>query len=267
MNFLDAFILGMIQGITEWLPISSSGQGMLVMVNLFGIDALRALGLSFFLHIGSLFAVIVYFKKEIWGMLSGVSGENGVSMGGRPYLKFLVVASAASAVSGGLSYKVLRSMFSSAGDGINILIGVSLILTGIFLKSQKRSGEKTVKDGGILDMMIIGAVQGIAIIPGISRSGITIAALLFRKFTPEESLKISFLMAVPAIAGANLLTFTQGETGFFPSDILIVGILSSLLFSILGIGFLLRVSKKLDFSNFCIFIGAIATLFGVYLLL
>ncbi len=257
MNFLDAFILGMIQGITEWLPISSSGQGMLVMVNLFGIDALRALGLSFFLHIGSLFAVIVYFKKEIWGMLSGVSGENGVS----------IVASAASAVSGGLSYKVLRSMFSSAGDGINILIGVSLILTGIFLKSQKRSGEKTVKDGGILDMMIIGAVQGIAIIPGISRSGITIAALLFRKFTPEESLKISFLMAVPAIAGANLLTFTQGETGFFPSDILIVGILSSLLFSILGIGFLLRVSKKLDFSNFCIFIGAIATLFGVYLLL
>ena len=257
MNILDAFILGMIQGIAEWLPVSSSGQGMLVMVNFFGIDALPALGLSFFLHIGSLFAVLFYFRKEIWGMASNK---------GWPYLRFLFVASAASAVSGGLSYLVLRSMFSSSGEGINILIGISLILTGTFLKSQKISGEKTIRDGRAFDMLLIGAVQGIAIIPGISRSGTTIAVLLFRKFRPEESLKISFLMAVPAITGANLLVLVEGETGSFSPEILLVGVVSSFLFSMLGIKFLLRVSKKLDFSNFCIFIGVIATVFGVYLL-
>ncbi len=257
IDTLDAFILGMIQGITEWLPVSSSGQGMLVMVNFFGIDALPALGLSFFLHTGSLFAVLLYFRNEIREMVLSKAGSS-------PYLRFLFVATAASAVSGGLSYLVLRSMFSSIGDGVNTLIGVSLIFTGIFLKLQKISGVKTVKDGSVFDMLLVGAVQGIAIIPGISRSGITIAMLLFRKFTPEESLKISFLMAVPAIAGANLLVVRGGETGSFQADVLITGVLASLLSSILGIRFLLSVSKKLDFSYFCIFIGAIAAVSGVY---
>ncbi|MEE8167565.1 MAG: undecaprenyl-diphosphate phosphatase [Candidatus Hydrothermarchaeales archaeon] len=261
MNLLQALLLGALQGVIEWLPISSSGQGMLVMFNLMGIDQLKALSLSFFLHLGSLLAVVIYFRNDIKEIYTSIRAKRWKGS----YLEFLVISTLATAVVGIPIYLKLRSLLESMGNQVNILIGVGLIVTGLFLRSSDETGSKSVAESNLSDMLLVGFAQGIAVVPGISRSGATIALLLFRRFDQREALKISFLMAIPAILGANFLGLFGGElSGVAPSN-LIAGVIFSLAASLVGIRFLLDVSRKLRFDSFCLFFGAIAVLFGLAL--
>lgn len=248
----------MIQGLMEWLPISSSGQSVLAMVNFLGIPAPESLSIALFLHLGSLLAVVSYFRQDITGILQlGKSHPED-----RALLHFLVISTLATAIVGVPVYAVLKGVFASMGGKINALVGLSLIVTGFILYISRETGKRRIGDSRFLDMFLVGIAQGIAVVPGISRSGIIIATLLIMRFQQGEALRISFLMAVPAILGANVLEVAGGGLSFTTPGILLVGVTSSFLFSFLGIRFLLEIARKLRFDYFCIFMGTVALVFG-----
>lgn len=245
MELLQAILLGLLQGLTEWLPISSSGQAMLALTNLLKIRGIEALSISFFLHLGSLSAVFIYFRKEIMEILRFKS----------PYFRFILYSTIATGIVGLPIYLKLENFLY--GNEINKLVGISLIMTGIILRFSKEGGNKDISNYEIKDALFAGIAQGFAIIPGISRSGVTVATLLSRRFSQQEALTISFLMAIPAIIGANVLSLSH-NIAFTPE--IFAGLLASLLSSLFGIRFLLEVARRLRFDLFCIFFGVIAAL-------
>lgn len=246
MELLQAILLGLLQGLTEWLPISSSGQAILALTNLSKIQGMEALNISFFLHLGSLFAVFIYFRKEIIEILRLKS----------PYLRFIIYSTIATGIVGLPIYFKLENFLY--GNEINKLVGISLIITGIILRFSKERGSRDISNYELKDALFAGIAQGFAIIPGISRSGVTVATLLSRRFLQQEALTISFLMAIPAIIGANVLSLSSHNITL--TSEIFAGLLASLLSSLVGIKFLLEISKRLRFDLFCIFFGAIAAL-------
>ncbi len=237
MDFLQALILGIIQGITEWLPVSSSAQITLV-GSLSQMSYQEAFSFGIFLHFGTLLAVLFKFRDI------------------RLYLnKFIIIATVFTGIIG----IPLYIFMSYSGEFISIIIGVSLILTGIILRiSKNKFGTKRSDEGTLKDSSIIGFFQGFSVLPGISRSGITISSLLFRGFRQEEALKMSFLLSVPAVFGAILLDIAKNsEILVLHYKYIIVGIVFAFLSGYLVMDFLLRVAKKIRFEIFCIVFGVI----------
>jgi undecaprenyl-diphosphatase len=264
MDFFIAIILGIIQGITEWLPISSSGQSMLVMMKIFGVEPSEAFSFAIYLHFGTLLAVVIKLRNELRSIIISLPKFREDSL-----TSFLIVSTLFSALVGIPIYKLLKENFErSQGDFTMTFIGFLLILTGIFLYfSMKRliGGHKEVKNINSFDMIIAGIAQGFAILPGISRSGVTISTLLLRNFNQATALKISFLMSIPAIIGGIFFTLISGggEMIEFSLENLVVGILFSFIFGYLTIDALLKFSRKVRFEFFCIVFGFLTIVLGL----
>jgi len=245
MDIGTALILGIIQGVTEWLPISSSGQSMIFMMNFFGVKPGDAFSISIFLHIGTLLAALLYFRKEILTLHKN-----------RELLGFLLLSTALTGIVGLPILFFLKSRLEAfSEDTVTMLIGLMLILTGLILKLKPKEQRK---EFNLKDAVFAGAAQGIAIIPGISRSGTTIAALLLRNVDNELVLKLSFMMSIPAVIGANIIEFSSEKASFEPSYV--AGIAAAFLAGFFTMKYLIEASKKLGFSNFCIVLGAVAFL-------
>jgi undecaprenyl-diphosphatase len=253
MNVLEGIFLGLLQGITEWLPISSSGQSMLFLINFFHIPPDEAFSISVSLHFGSLMAVVYYFRERL----------KGIFLKDRNLLNFLILGSAASAVLGLPLYVGLRNLFSSvSGEAVTMFIGAMLIVTGIVLKNI---GGVTRQDFTSKDAIFSGGAQGVAVLPGISRSGFTIAALLLRGIEQETALILSFLLAIPAIMGLVLLDILESGLTTYSLP-LFAGIATSFFVSLGTMHYLLALAKKVDFSGFVIAIGSLA-FFGPLILI
>jgi len=257
---LEAIILGIMQGILEWLPISSQGQLSLVMY-LFKVNKDQILAFSIFLHIGTMFAAIVYFRGDILNMLKGLPGYrfNYANQGNR-LISFLLFATILTGAVGYPLYRLIRETAPSVGEAFIALIGGALIVTGLMQKYVKVRGERRTSDLNLKDTLLLGVVQGFSIIPGISRSGVTTSSLLFRKFGSEEALKLSFLMSIPAVLAAEIgLSLIEGLPPVGLEEIL-VGILFSFAFGLLSIHVLTKIARKIRFWAFCILIGTLALL-------
>jgi undecaprenyl-diphosphatase len=244
MNVFEGIFLGFLQGITEWLPISSSGQSMLFLINLFNIPPEEAFSISIMLHLGSLIAVLFYFREKVKNLFTS----------DKRLLLFLLLASVSSTVVGLPLYLGLRDLFTSiSGEAVTMIIGVMLILTGIILRNTEKEG----RDGyNRFDAIITGGAQGVAVLPGISRSGTTIAALLIRGVEQETALSLSFLLAIPAIMGLAILDTM--ETGLATITLpLLAGIITSFLVSLATMHYFLILAKKVDFSGFVIVVGSL----------
>ncbi|MFQ5975632.1 MAG: undecaprenyl-diphosphate phosphatase [Candidatus Hydrothermarchaeales archaeon] len=258
MNLIEGLLIGTLQGIAEWLPISSSGQGMLVLIQFLGLKPGEAFSIAIFLHLGSLLAVLYYFRKELGGVIRGVTKPVEETEESRKIGVFLVVTTIFTALIGVPLYFTMSAYFSLVnGDVVTAGIGILLIITGLVLK-KGGFGTRKIEDLETKDMAVVGLAQGFAILPGISRSGITIAALLMMKFDNTTSLILSFLMAIPAIIGAIILDISFN---LFLNLPLLVGIAASFIVSLVSVDYLLKISRRLDFSKFCIFIGIIAFFF------
>lgn len=267
MDIAQALALGALQGLTEWLPISSSAQTFLTMVNLLGLEPGEALNLAFFLHVGSFFAVLLYFRGEIAGILEAFRREDWLSFNfesrSSSLASFIFFSTLTTAIVGLPVYFLLEKALATYSSKANLLVGVALIATGLLLYfSRAKRSSRSAGAGTLSDMLVAGAAQGIAVVPGISRSGMTVAALIFRGFHHGEALRISFLMALPAIAGVSILESFRG-LGAVPLDVLLAGVASSLVFSIIGIKFLLEAARKLRFEYFCWLFGALAVVFSI----
>ncbi len=254
MDIFQAILLGILQGITEWLPISSSGQLMLSLVDFLGTEPQAAFSLAITLHLGTLFAVVVKYRKDVWNMVRNLSWGDKLT-------RFIIVSTVVTGVVGIPVYFLLKSIFVY-GDVTNGLVGILLIFTGISLYISRKVGAgKTDLNGlGYKEMAIAGAAQGIAILPGVSRSGTTVAAMLLTGIKQDVALKLSFIMSIPAVLGAVFLDFTAGESavaGFGVTEV-ILGILFAFVFGYLTMDVLLKIAHKIRFDIFCIIFGLIA---------
>ena len=255
MNLFELLIVGAIQGFLEFLPVSSSGNVSLILMNFLKTTPSESFSLSIFLHLGTLLAVLVYFRNDIINILKKIK-TNKTS-------HFLIVSTILTGVVGVPIYILLKSIFENIQIDIgNIIIGLFLIATGIVLKYRSESGFKKVEDSNIWDMALAGAAQGISIIPGISRSGSTLAVLLGRDFDKEEALRISFLMSIPAIIGGIILE--AKDTTFIANNY--PALISAFVTSIIVIKLLLEFAKRLNFSYFCIGLGGITVVISLIIL-
>lgn len=253
MNGLEALIAGAIQGTIEWLPISSEAQTMLYFLNYLHMDPQTALSYAFYLHFGTMIAVIIRFRGEFVQILQNIRLDYKLT-------RILIIASLSTAITALPFYFIVKSVaFGQDTSTFTVLIGFMLILTGIIMKIKGKSGEKAMDQISDKDMIITGIAQGFAILPGISRSGITVAALLARKIDQETALIVSFLMSVPAAFSIFVIDFQAIQ--LIPFQTAVVLFISSLFFGYLSMNILLNVAKRTPFWIFCFVIGAVTILY------
>lgn len=194
VSFVDAILLGMVQGITEWLPISSSGH-LVLLQEFLGIEV--PVLFDVVLHIGTLLVLLLVFRRDIWNIIRAVLffGHDGKE---RMFALYLVLGTICTALIGYYFYDILIPLFSNVQA-----VGIALLFTGIILLfSMRRVPEKDIGWG---DALAVGIAQGIALIPGISRSGITITTGLYRGLSPKAAVRFSFLLFIPASIGALVM--------------------------------------------------------------
>ena len=248
MDLLDALILGILQGITEFLPVSSSGH-LVLGQKLLGINV-PGNAFEVILHIGTLMSILVLFWPDIHRLLDGINDPHV-----RRYI-FNLVLGTIPAIIVGLSLKdQVISMFDNAYS-----VALALIITGIILIFSKWFLNKK-SDLTLVKGFCIGLAQALAIIPGISRSGATICAGLMMGLSSEEAARFSFLLAIPAMAGAGLLTAIDIDKISIGMDVMAVGLLSSFLVGLVALKWLLNLLKTGNFYWFgvyCLLLGLIA---------
>lgn len=273
MSLIQALFLGFIQGITEFLPISSSGH-LVILQNLFGLRE----GNLFFdvaVHFGTLLAILVVLRKEVFSLVKGSLCFSVYSFRGQKskiadYNKtmarlagLIIIGLIPTALLGFFLRDVIELLFNSI-----VAVGIMLIITGIILWMTRLSGEGH-KDTGaisILDALIIGFVQGLAIAPGISRSGSTIAFGLFRKLKKGVAVRFSFLLSIPAILGAMVLEWENPLLQ--EGDLLnvIAGTLTAALVGYICLRILIRLVQKghlYFFSPYCWALGSVTIILSL----
>ncbi|GGJ63291.1 undecaprenyl-diphosphatase [Anoxybacillus voinovskiensis] len=249
MTKLEALILGFIQGMTEFLPISSTGH-LYLGRHLFGLDE-AGLFLDTMLHIGTLLAVFVIYKEELLYMLR------------KPFSKltFLLIVGTVPAVVVGLLFKDYFEEISKTG----VTIGWEFLITGMFLwfSDGIKHGYKRMEDITYTDAFVIGTFQAAAIFPAISRSGLTIVGGLFRKLDRETAAYFSFLLSIPAIAGAIVLQsidLLEGQAETISLSALVVGTVSSAFFGYIAVRWMIRYLQKHSLKMFAIYVWALGLL-------
>ena len=255
MDEIQSILLGVLQGITEWLPISSQGQSVLIMLNFMAIDPKDAITVAIFLHIGTMLAVLIKFRNDFLSMLNRES----------KLLKVIIVATLSTGITAVPLILFFKCLFAT-GEIATLLIGVMLIMTGLLLGAQKRTGYRSLDEITIKDMIIAGLAQGFSCIPGISRSGTTISVLLMLGIKQDLALKVSFLMSVPAVLGAIVLFDIRDVTAIRLTDAGIM-VFTSLIVGYLVMSILLQFAKHVKFAFFCIALGALTLVSQMPLLL
>jgi undecaprenyl-diphosphatase len=254
MDILQTLILAIIQGITEWLPISSSGH-LAIAEKYFG-----ELPLTFdiALHVGTIFVVLVTFRKDVINILKAFFKWDFESEEGKLAL-FIIVGSIPTAIIGFLIlyYDIIETLHSNT-----LIIGSALLVTGIFLYASKY-----VKDGkqlNYLDSLLLGIAQGIATIPGISRSGLTISSGLLRKVQKEKVFKYSFLLSIPAVLGAMVATIIKENASLVLGNVdlgfTVLGAIISFVVGYMALQLLQKIFMKHEFHLFayyCWIIGLV----------
>jgi undecaprenyl-diphosphatase len=190
-----------VQGLTEFLPISSDGHLALLQHFLTPMPPDERLAVDVALHIGTLVAVLFYFRGELLEMAGALVGRSAAPWA-RPWIPLLVLATIPAAVAG----LTLKHRIEASYDSLAV-IGASFLLTGtlLFLGAAVHGTVRREEDIGVGDAVVIGSFQALALLPGVSRSGTTISSALFRRIRPDAAAKFSFLLSIPAIAGAVLL--------------------------------------------------------------
>ena len=201
MNFVEAMILGLVQGLTEFLPVSSSGHLVLTQ-KLLGVDD-KGVTFEVLVHFGTLLSVLIYFWKPLWRMiLSIIPPFKDEYAKERKMIGYLAIASVPAAIVG---FSPLKDVFESTYEKPAI-VGLLLMVTGaiLFLPRlfAKQKGENEM---GMKSAIVMGVGQAFAILPGVSRSGSTIVSGMMSGVKPSAAAEFSFLMAIPAIAAASLL--------------------------------------------------------------
>lgn len=237
ISVLEALLLSIVQGITEWLPISSSGH-LAILHNLLGFQDLP---FDVFLHFASILAVFVIFRKDIVKLFNFRDKEN------LKYIGLLFLALIPAGLVGIFFKDQIESFFSSL-----FYLGIFFLASGIIIYSTKFSFPRKEKPN-VLDSIIIGGFQALAVFPGVSRSGATISSSLFRGLKKESAIKFSFLLAIPLILGATILESKDLVLSDINYLVLVISFFVTFIVSIFTIKLLLKIIKNRKFYLFGIY--------------
>ncbi|WP_107727729.1 undecaprenyl-diphosphate phosphatase [Desmospora activa] len=244
MDWLEALILGVIQGLTEFLPISSTGH-LYLGRHLFGLDE-AGLFLDTVLHTGTLLAVLAVYHRELWEVVRRPFGHLG---------RLLLIGTIPTAVIG-LTFKDFFEEISRTG----VTIGWEFLATGTILWLSDRikdQGHKQLEEIRPMDAVVIGTFQGAAILPAISRSGLTIAAALMRGIDKGTAASFSFFLSIPAIAGACLLLgvdLFSGHVHRLPLSSLLLAITLSALCGYVAIRWMIHLLQQGSLKGFAVYV-------------
>jgi undecaprenyl-diphosphatase len=263
MSWIEALILGLVQGFTEFLPVSSSGHLELgkALFNLH-LAAKDSLTFDVIVHGGTALSTIVVFRKDILQIISGL-----LKFQWNDETKFTlyVIVSMIPAAFIGLAFKdQIESLF----DGEVLLVGAMLVITGLLLFLADRA-KKTHKQVGALEALIIGVSQAIAILPGISRSGATISTSVLLGIDREKAARFSFLMVLPLIIGKNLVDikdiYETGGGGIeIPLPLLALGFVAAFVSGLFACNWMITLVKKAKLKYFAYYCFAVGIFVAIY---
>ncbi len=270
MTLIFSLIMGLVQALTEFLPVSSSGH-LSILQNLFGVEQVGEIGLLFdvMLHFGTLISVVIMYRREIWDMIKAFFGlfrrrregdapKSDQERGSARLILLLVVAALPLFV-----ILLVKDYIESLYDSL-LFVGLALIVTGalLFISSRVKPGEKNEKSATILDAFLVGCIQVVATAPGISRSGSTITAGLLRGFDRDFAVRFSFILSIPTVLGANFLTLVDAikegiDVSMLPiyfAGVVVAAVVGC--FAIKLVRFLVSKGKFGGFAYYCWIVGA-----------
>lgn len=260
---IDGIILGISQGISEWLPVSSEGVTALLSINSMSLTDI--IELSLFLHLGTFFSALVYFRKDVIKLIKAILKYKTAEENVQKLFKFLFISTLFSGAIGLLIVRTIANFdkYKTTSKAITLGIGLLLLLTALLLIKTKVTGSKKRKDLKMFDALLLGIVQGFSVLPGLSRSGLTVSALLIRSFDKVESLKISFLMSLPIVLGGNILL---GLSNFSITEKHIWGLTFSFIFGLTTIHVLIKLAERIKFGYFVLAFGLLTIILALLVL-
>ena len=259
----EQILLGLVQGIAEWLPVSSEGALILVQKSSFfnSTESLSdLLQGALLLHVGTVLAATVYFRKEIARYIKAALSWSNAPTEDKNVVVFLVVATI---VSGLIGLGVLSAIESL--ENISVLsprlivlaVGVLLLITGTLQFIKPSYSHRSNISLNLTDSILLGIVQGIATLPGLSRSGLTVAALLFRNYDKETALRLSFLMSIPIVLIGSIALSIR-DASF--EAVSLVGLIIAAVVGYITIDLFMRIARKVNFGYFVIGFGLLTIL-------
>jgi undecaprenyl-diphosphatase len=260
MDILKAIVLGIAQGLTEFLPVSSSGH-LVLLQKIFGIKAPPLL-YETLLHVGTLAAVFVVLWKDILDILKKII---------QPLTLYLIIGTIPAVIAALLFGDAIEYVFTTGNLlGISFLITTVLLVTAELLSRKAIAANNLKKPGEMnwLDALIIGVLQAIAIAPGISRSGSTISGALFRKLNRDTAARFSFLLSIPAILGSLVLHIKDLFKGAPQEDgvenigliAIIIGTITAAVVGFFAVKWMLKIIREKSLFGFAIYTGILGLL-------
>ncbi|RMF22862.1 MAG: undecaprenyl-diphosphate phosphatase [Deltaproteobacteria bacterium] len=263
MGIGKAIGLGVLQGLTEFLPVSSSGHLVLVQ-HLFPEGISEALAFDVCLHFGTLVAVLWYFRADLIHMASALSGKSRDPRYPARWVWLLALATVPAALVGGLWAQRIEAAFGSI-----LAVGIALLTTAVLLWIGSRclGGRRGPLDLGAADAVVVGIFQAAALVPGVSRSGSTIVGALTRGLDEDTAARFAFLMSVPAIGGAVLRNASDVGVLLRADGLAVLaGTAAAAVTGFLAIELMMRavrVGRLLPFALYCGVLGGLTLLVGV----
>ena len=263
MSWIEALILGLIQGLTEFLPVSSSGHIELGKF-LFGVESADNLMFSVLVHTATMLSIIVVFRQDIWHLITrALRFEWNTET---RFITLIVISMIPTGIVGLLFESRIEQFF----DGQILLVGFMLLITASVLFSTKFS-KKNNKEVGFLHALIIGLAQTIAILPGISRSGATIGVALLLGVDRSAATRFSFLMVIPPIAGATLIKVKDlfSSPAAYNQELLPLGVgfIAAFVSGLIACSWMLKLVRKGNiayFSIYCVLAGLTAIALSIF---
>ncbi len=276
MGYFEAVVLGLLQGLAEFLPISSSGHLALAQ-SLFGVEADKVLLFAVLLHLGTLIAVFVVYWKDLWELIvelcvtiKDLCTGKGLRLEERPVRKLgvmIIVATIPTAVIGLWFNDFFEGLYSSM-----VAVGIGFLITGVlmFLAEKMGSANRDIRKMNCRNALFIGVLQGIAIYPGISRSGSTLVGGLTTGLKREFAVKFAFLISIPSILGSVVLEAPKALEGDLDTALLgpiLAGMLVAAVSGYFAIKTMIRIvsNKKLSYFSYYVWILGLCTIgYGLF---
>lgn len=276
MSYFEAIILGLVQGLAEFLPISSSGH-LALLQQAFGIHEDKVLLFAVLLHVGTLISIFIVYWKDIWELIvelcltiRDLCTGKGLRLAERPIRKLgvmIIVATIPTAIIGLVFSDFFDSLYNSV-----IPIGVGLIITGFLLifAEKKGEGNRGIQQMNFRNAIFIGLVQGVAICPGISRSGSTLFGSLICNLDRKFAVKFVFLISIPSILGSAVLEAPAAlEAGVTAAEAgpVLVGMLVAAVSGLVAIKTMIKIvsDKKLSYFSYYVWaLGLFVVLYGIF---
>jgi undecaprenyl-diphosphatase len=249
VSLQESLIAGILQGVLEWLPISSEGNLVILLSGLLGLEHSEVLSFVIFLHLGTGIAALIYFREEVISILSMRTEQDKIIL-----FKLVLITLLTGLI--GFPIFIFLSLSPLVGEVFLGLTGIALIFTGLIQKNSENKGLRRIQELSWYEAVGLGIVQGLSIIPGLSRSGVTTSLLLFRNYEGEDTFRFSFLMSIPASFAAGLGMMVIRD--FSVSTEAFLSLISSAIVGYISIGVLIKIAERIRFWKICIMLGIIA---------